>query len=146
MHALGYPPHFTFAIYDTCQVSEEDARNAIERAAEAETQVRVTFNSIRSFEGPPLVLWADPDSRAQLDRIHQRIHAVISPLLCRSHYRPRFWKPHCTLGTSIRDDRRADALAYARRFRGGLHAVFDAIDCMSFPPLRRTAERHLRAV
>jgi hypothetical protein len=53
MRALGYPPHFTFAIYDTDDVSEELRQAAIERATTGECELRLTFNRVRTFAGPP---------------------------------------------------------------------------------------------
>ncbi|MEJ0076731.1 MAG: 2'-5' RNA ligase family protein [Alphaproteobacteria bacterium] len=145
MRALGYAPHFTFAIYDTDEVSEKTRESAIERAARGGTALRLTFDRIGVFEGPSLVLWADPGSQSSLLRMHSAIHDVIDPALCRPHYRPGFWIPHCTLGMNIRADRRAEALGFAQGFRGGVDAIFDVIDCVTFPPLRVTAEKRLPA-
>ena len=39
MRALNYPPHFTFAIYDSDEVSEELARSAIDHAAAGEAEL-----------------------------------------------------------------------------------------------------------
>ncbi len=143
MRALDYPPHVTFAIYDGDAVSEQKACDAIERAAQGQWEFAVTFNRIRFFAGPPLVLWAAPEPEAPLRRMHAAIHAAIDPALCRAHYRPEFWTPHCSLGTRIRDDRRAEATAFAEDFHGGLLGTFDTIDCMAFPPLRAIAEKRL---
>jgi 2'-5' RNA ligase len=143
MRALNYSPHFTFAIYDTDGVSEQQARDAIERAADGEAESRITFNRIRTFAGLPLILWAAPEPQEALARMHQTIHATIDPMLCRPYYRPELWTPHCTLGTRIREERRDDAVAFAESFRGGVEAIFDVIDCMAFPPLRLIAEQRL---
>ncbi|MGB9369213.1 MAG: 2'-5' RNA ligase family protein [Xanthobacteraceae bacterium] len=143
MRALNYAPHFTFAIYDADHASKAERENAIERAARGATELRLTFDRIRVFEGPPLVLWADPGAQNSLLQMHKAIHDVIDPTLCRPYYRPGFWVPHCTLGMNIRQDRRADAMAFAQTFRGGVEAIFDVIDCVTFPPLRVTAETRL---
>jgi 2'-5' RNA ligase len=145
MRALGYAPHFTFAIYDTDHVSEMTRRDALEGAARGETELRLIFDRIGMFEGATLVLWADPGPQDSLRQMHKAIHDVIDPMLCRPHYRPGFWVPHCTLGMNIRADRRAEALAFAQSFRGGVEAIFDVIDCVTFPPLRVTAEKRLPA-
>jgi hypothetical protein len=50
------------------------------------------------------------------------------------------------LGMRVREERRNDALAFAESFRGGVQAVFDVIDCVTFPPVRITTEKRLRAV
>jgi 2'-5' RNA ligase len=145
MRALDYAPHFTFAIYDTDEVSDDQVRSAIEHAAAGESALRISFNRIRTFAGPPLVLWAVPEPQQSLTRMHAVIHAMIDPMLCRLHYRPSFWIPHCTLGMRVREERRDDALAFAERFRGGVQAVFDVMDCVTFPPVRITTEKRLPA-
>jgi 2'-5' RNA ligase len=145
MRALGYPPHLTFAIYDTDDIREDLRKAAIERATTGECEVRLTFNRIRTFAGPSLVLWAAPEPQDALMRMHEAIHTVIDPALCRPYYRPSFWVPHCTLGMAVRPERHEDAMAFAEDFRGGVGATFDVVDCVTFPPLRVTAEKHLRA-
>ena len=59
MRALGYRPHFTFAIYDAPAIDEKAAWDALLKAVTDETQLRIEFKRIRWFEGPPLVLWAE---------------------------------------------------------------------------------------
>src|SRR5512132_2183411 len=101
MRALKYAPHFTFAIYDTDDIGEATSRHAIERAAHGQTELRLTFGRIAVFEGPTLVLWADPGPSDSLLQMHKAVHEVIDPRLCRPYYRPDFWVPHCTLGMNI---------------------------------------------
>ena len=146
MRALDYPPHFTFAIYDSNEVDQAVARSAIEHAAAGEAELHITFNRLRTFAGPPLVLWAVPEPQEALIRMHRTIHATIDPMLCRPSYRPAFWTPHCTLGMRIQEDRRPDAAAFAESFRGGVGVVFNVIDIMAFPPLRLVAEKRLASV
>jgi 2'-5' RNA ligase len=74
MRALDYAPHFTFAIYDTDHIGETARENAIERAARGESQLRLTFDRVGVFEGPPLVLWADPGPHNTLLQMHKAIH------------------------------------------------------------------------
>jgi 2'-5' RNA ligase len=143
MRALDYAPHFTFAIYDDDAVSETMARRAMERAAVGETMVSVAFRTIRTFAGPPLVVWAEPDPCQALARMHAAIHQTIDPTLCRSHYRPGAWVAHCTLGTRIREEHRAHATAFAEGFRGRIEARFDTLDCVMFPPLRIVTDKRL---
>lgn len=144
MRAIGYPPHLTFAIYDTDEVAIESRRTAIDRAAAGKTELRLTFNRIRTFAGPPLVLWLDPAPKDTLRQMHDAIHAVIDPRLCRPHYRPGFWVPHCTLGMAIASEQSEKAAMFAENFRG-VDAVFDVVDCVTFPPLRIAAETRLAA-
>ena len=143
MRALGYRPHFTFAIYDAPAPDEKAAWDVMLAALAGETQLRITFNRIRWFEGSPLVLWAEPEADETLARIHAAISAAIDPAHCRPHYRPGAWTPHCTLGTAIADERRDDAMAFARAFDRTIEVVFDVADCVVFPPVRIIAERRL---
>jgi 2'-5' RNA ligase len=142
MRALGYRPHLTFAIYD--DVDESIAREAMQRAALDQAQLRVVFSRIRWFEGPPLVLWAEPSPEAALTRMHTSINASIDPARCRPHYRPEAWTPHCTLGMRIADARRSDAIVFAQSFNRRIEVLFDVVDCATFPPVRVIAEGKLR--
>lgn len=143
MRALGYRPHFTFAIYDSPAVDEKAAWDAMLAAVAGQTQLRIEFKRIRWFEGPPLVLWAEPEANETLARIHAAVSTAIDPVHCRPHYRPDAWTPHCTLGTAVADERRDDAIAFARAFDRGIEGLFDVADCVVFPPVRIIAERRL---
>jgi 2'-5' RNA ligase len=145
MRALDYPPHITFAIYDAPEVSKEIAIAAIENAAQGRRSIEITFNRIRTFDGPSLILWADPEPKEVLLEMHRKIHSAISPELCRTHYRPRSWMPHCTLAMRTASCRNADALAFAAAFRGGIHVAFDVVDCVALQPLQVVAEAPLNA-
>ena len=145
MRALGYRPHFTFAIYDAPAVDETTAWDAMRRAASGEAPLRVAFRRIRWFEGPPLVLWAEPVGEAALARLHRAVSAIIDPRLCRPHYRPGAWTAHCTLGMRIADARRDEAIAFAQSFDRSIEVLFDVVDCVSFPPVRVVAEQRLAA-
>jgi 2'-5' RNA ligase len=143
MRALGYSPHLTFAIYDAAAIDEKAAWGAMRAAVADEAQLRIEFKRLRWFEGSPLILWAEPISNAALTRIHSSISAVIDPAHCRPHYRPGIWTPHCTLGMHIADERRDDAIAFARSFDDKIEVLFDVADCVAFPPVRLMAEQRL---
>jgi 2'-5' RNA ligase len=143
MRILGYRPHFTFAIYDSPEIEEKTACEAMLRACAGEVPLRIEFRRIRWFEGLPLILWAEPVTDEALARWHASISAAIDPSHCRSHYRPGTWMPHCTLGTRIADGKRADAIAFARSFNRSMTVLFDVVDCVVFPPVRVVAERKL---
>ncbi|WP_342029892.1 2'-5' RNA ligase family protein [Methylobacterium indicum] len=136
MALLGYPPHVTLAIYEGDVVGENEVRRALDEATRNIGAMTLTFDAIRSFEGPPMVLWASPRPSVVLRKIHEAVHATIDPMSCRLHYRPGTWRPHCTLGTQVRNDRREAALAYARNADSVFDVVFDAIDCIYFPPIK----------
>lgn len=135
MALLGYPPHVTLAIYDGDAVREVEVRDALGQASQDLHALTLTFDAICTFDGPPMVLWASPRTSMILQNIHDAIHAVIDPVCCRSYYRPGVWKPHCTLGTAVRDDRRDAALAFANEVRNVFDVTFDALDCIHFPPI-----------
>ena len=77
MRALGYRPHFTFAIYDSPEIEEKTTWEAMLRAVKDEAQLRIEFRRIRWFVGPPLVLWAEPAADQALARWHASISAII---------------------------------------------------------------------
>ena len=143
MRTIGYRPHFTFAIYDSPEIEEKTAWEAMLCAVEGEAQLRIEFRRIRWFVGPPLVLWAEPAAGETLTRWHASISAAIDPAHCRSHYRPGAWTPHCTLGTRITHAKSNDARAFARSFDQSISVLFDVVDCVVFPPVRVVAERRL---
>ena len=143
MRTLNYPPHITFAVYDAPDVTEKLATALMRQTANGRAAIEIGFNRIRHFPGSPLILWADPEPKQALLEMHQHIHSEIEPELCRSHYRPGSWSPHCTLATRILPDHDAEALAFADGFRGGVRVIFDRIDCVQYPPVRVLAEAGL---
>lgn len=90
-------------------------------------------------------MWGEPKPDEALLEIHRNIHAEIDPALCREHYRPGSWTPHCTLAMRTLPDRDAEAMAFAGRFRGGVRVIFDRVDCVQYPPVTIVAEVALPA-
>jgi hypothetical protein len=45
----------------------------------------------------------------------------------------------------VADERRDDAIAFARAFDCSIEVLFDVADCDVFPPVRIAAERELRS-
>lgn len=135
MARLGYPPHITLAIYDVDAVTDADARAALDHATRNLSALTLIFDAIRSFDGPPMVLWASPHPSKILSDIHMAVHAVIDPGHCRPYYRPGAWVPHCTLATMVKNDRREAALSFAKAFQHEVEVTFDALDCVYFPPI-----------
>ena len=88
MASLGYPPHITLAIYDGEEASEVECREAMRHAGRNKDTELISFNGIRTFDGPPLVLWAEPQPSETLLAVHAAIHAIMDPLKCRAYYRP----------------------------------------------------------
>ena len=138
MRALGYPPHLTFAVYDT--LTTGDLKPALDTAFARQAPFSLVFESIRIFEGPALVLWAAPRPCAALGDAHAIIHRIIDPAFCRPHYRPGAWVPHCTLAMQVPTKRRQDALAFASHPVELFEVVFDVADIVQFPPVRVAQE------
>jgi 2'-5' RNA ligase len=145
MRALNYPPHISFAVYDSPEVTEAMAVAAMRHLAEGRTPIELRFDRIRSFAGSPLVLWADPEPKDTLLEMHLQVHSTIDPVLCRPHYRPGNWIPHCTLAINTLPGRNNEALAFAESFRANVRVVFDKIDCIKYPPVSVVAETRLSA-
>jgi 2'-5' RNA ligase len=134
MEALNYLPHITLAVYDRLDV--EQAYAALDAvAAYHPAAVRLTFTRVRHFDGLPLVLWAAPEPDAALADAHALVHELIDPALCRPHYRPGAWVPHCTVATGVPDERRDEALAFAGGPIAPFSVLFDRLDCVRFPPV-----------
>ena len=138
MAALGHPPHVTLAVY--ADLARDRLRSVVETAFAGRHALRIVFDGIRHFDGPPLVLWAAPSDSDTLHRAHAEVHRLVDPTLCHPHYRPGAWAPHCTLGTEVLESRRDDALAFARRAIAPFAVVFDAADGVAFPPVEVIAE------
>ena len=134
MRALNYPPHITFAVYD--RIDGDSLGNSLRNVFAGQSALRLAFERLRYFDSPSLVLWAAPVETPALRRLHQAIRRQIDAALCRPHYRPGAWVPHCTLATRIRDDRRAKALAFVDRPMQPFEVVFDVADCIAFAPVR----------
>jgi 2'-5' RNA ligase len=135
MALLGYPPHITLAIYDDGAVREANVLDALDQASQNLRALTLTFEGVRTFDGPPLALWASPRPSTSLQGLHDAIHAVVDPTYCRPHYRPGAWKPHCTLAMEVRDDQREAALAFAASVSTEFEVTFDGLDCIYFPPV-----------
>jgi len=134
MQTLGYPPHFTLAIYQNAD--GYDFRKAVGEIFAKTSQIRVIFDEIKYFDASPLVLWASPKSNHELDQLHAAIHAKIDPQLCDELYRPQAWVAHCTLGTGILETSRKDAMSFASSTIEPFEVVFDTIDLIEFYPIR----------
>lgn len=133
MERLGYAPHLTFAIYD--DIDQALVERTVYSVFATQPPLRVTFDGIRSFDTSPMVLWASPRDTTLLKALHAAIHEIVDPSLCREHYRPGTWIPHCTLGTRIGNALRDRALAFASDMTEPFEVVFDTADTISFPPV-----------
>ena len=141
MAALDYAPHITLAVYDDVDPGRLSA--VLAEAFTGASALRLTFTRLRFFDNVPLVLWADPSFSQALASAHARVHARIDPGLCRPHYRPGAWVPHCTLEAQITAEHRDEAIVLAARPIPAFEVIFDVADCVSFPPVVVIAEQPL---
>lgn len=141
MQALNYPPHFTFAIYDS--IGADVLRSAACKVFSGCRKLNIRFETIRYFDAQPLTLWLEPADRGELRALYEAVHRSIDPALCRPHYRPDTWIAHCTLGTDVRSANREAALALAGSMSDPIEVVFDMGDCVLFPPVEILEEYEL---
>jgi 2'-5' RNA ligase len=141
MVTLNYPPHITLAVYD--DIDPDVLKAVLQRGFAEAPALLLTFTRLCFFDSDPLVLWADPSPSPALAEAYSAIHACIDPAKCHPHYRPGAWIPHCTLGTQIKEEHRADAIAFTARSIETFDVLFDVADCVSFPPVAVLDEKAL---
>ncbi|AYG65309.1 MULTISPECIES: 2'-5' RNA ligase family protein [unclassified Rhizobium] len=133
MQALNYPPHLTFAVYPDVAVPWLVA--AAQKAFANVPPLSIEFSGIDHFPNEMLVLWARPVDDRVLRQIHSAIHDEIDPALCHEHSRPDRWQPHCTIAMKISAHAAEEALTWAKATPARFTLTFDAVDCVSFPPV-----------
>jgi 2'-5' RNA ligase len=116
---------------------------ALAEAFAGASALNLTFARLDYFHTEPLVLWAEPSPLPALNSAYEAVHARIDPSLCHPHYRPGAWVPHCSLGTKIPADRRAEAITLAVQPIEPFQVTFDVADCVSFPPVVVLREHRL---
>jgi 2'-5' RNA ligase len=143
MEALEYPPHITFVIYENIEV--QAMTKAMTSAFNGRDSPTIRFEGIDYFESPDtIVLWAKPVIPAWIWSVHTYIHTQIDTTLCRPHYRPGHWVPHCSLALSISQARKAQALELVKQYIEPFEVRFDIADCASFMPVKILQEVKLR--
>lgn len=142
IRALGYPPHITLARYPG--IAPALLLQAAEECA-GEESCSLTFDRIGMFDVDPVVLWLSPRPNQRLSLLHGTIHRIISPDLCDPYYRPQGWTPHLTLAMAVSRARRTEALDFAAQPIEPFELLFDAVDCVSWPPIRVLHTIPLRA-
>jgi len=133
MQALNYKPHLTLAIYDN--VRPEPPLQAVRKVFRGMPALSIEFSGIHHFTNELLVLWVRPVDDSALRHIHQALHREIDPLLCREHYRPARWQPHCTIAMHIPQTSAASALTWAAETPARFTIGFDVVDTLRFPPV-----------
>ena len=144
MAGLNYPPHITLTIYD--DIDPDRLYSAFESAVSGLPTISARFEHLDTFVTPSaVVVWAAPILGSEVYALHERIHSLIEPEMCRPHYRPASWVPHCSLATAIELRREEEALETANRSIEPFEVVFDVVDCVSFLPVQVLRERNLPA-
>lgn len=144
MSAMDYPPHVTLAIYDG--VSEAQLRDAMRRVFRPIAPIQLTFSKLAVFTEPRFVVWADPAPSAVLRACHAALHAAIDPALCREHYQPSVWWPHCTLAMNVPPVNQVPVMTMVNAPMQPFDVVFDVADCIAFPPMTVIEEHALGEV
>ena len=134
MAALDHPPHVTLAVYDS--VSDRQLSESLRSVFHVHPPIQLRFSKLAFFETPELVFRAAPDRSENLLHVHSAIHERIDPRLCRSHYRPGLWVPHCTLATDVSADNKEEAIALAAETIEPFEVLFDTAECVEFYPIR----------
>jgi 2'-5' RNA ligase len=130
------------AIYD--DIPENRLRETLRSVFRAHPPLRLRFSKLACFEQPQLVFWAAPDESESLLNVHAAIHQVVEPSLCREHYRPKAWTPHCTLATRVSAANTGKAIALAAEKIEPFEVLFNKADCVEFHPLRIIEDCTLR--
>lgn len=131
--ASNYCPHVTLCIFD--HVDPQVICKHLCAVFSKQRRLILNFCRLRFVNAIPGVVWIEPDSSFELHGIHSAIHERIDPQLCRRHYRPGHWIPHCTLGYRIATDRRSDAQLFASHTPVRFQATFDTASCVSSHPI-----------
>jgi 2'-5' RNA ligase len=143
MDSLGYPPHFTLAVFDYARESTLIA--AVESLAASLSRVAVRFDRISHFETPTsIILWAAPADTPPLVKIHRSVHDSVTSENCRAKYRPGIWVPHCSLAVAIDPSRRREAMAIIQTEIAPFEVIFDVVDCAHFHPVEIVHEKDLQ--
>jgi len=124
----------TLAVYDS--IPERQLSEALRSVFGVHPPLRLQFSKLAFFEAPELVFWAAPEQSEHLLRAHSAIHELIHPSLCRSHYQPGVWVPHCTLATQVTAGNKEEAIALAAGAIEPFEVLFDKAECVEFYPIR----------
>ncbi|CVI64453.1 2'-5' RNA ligase family protein (plasmid) [Agrobacterium leguminum] len=143
IEALGYAPHLTLARFG------EATPNSLLEAARSLQQTRafsLTFDHIGYFDVNPIVLWLSPRPSQQLLDLHAELHEHVDPQLCDPHYLPSCWTPHLTTASSVDVAHRDKVMEFVSLPFEPLSLSFDAIDVVSWPPVRILSRMPLQQV
>jgi 2'-5' RNA ligase len=129
---LGYPPHVTLAVYDSLAV--DAAATALDRVFDSLVRMPVTLTDFATFGAGSGVCYAALAPSPDLMRLHQATVDAIGEI-CRLHYQPRRWTPHCTLAVGMSDTDLVRADSFLKADWRSLTGVFEAATLVEFAPV-----------
>lgn len=140
--ASNYHPHITLGIYD--DIDPQTPCEHLDAVFRTQRRIVVDFGRLRFVNAVPGVVWIEPELSSELYGLHAAIHNRIDPGLCRQHYRPGQWIPHCTLGYHVTASRRAEAQSFATKTAISFQTTFDFASCVSSHPIEIIRECELQ--
>lgn len=141
MRRLRYPPHITLAVYDKLPQGFPDTLGPVFAQTK---RLEIKFQALGHFQAPHgIVLWVAPGDSDRLASLHESVHALIDPNLCRLNYQPGRWVPHCSIATAVDAGAQEAALQYAAEAIDPFVVIFDVADCVSFSPVKIMMETQL---
>jgi 2'-5' RNA ligase len=105
--------------------------------------ITLVFNRISVFDTDPLVLWLNPHANSDLLDIQAGLHGLIGEQHGDPHYHPEFWRPHCTIASSVLSKNRLAAKAFADEPIEPFAMTFDFVDVLEWPPVIHIDSRRL---
>ncbi|RWM89017.1 MAG: 2'-5' RNA ligase family protein [Mesorhizobium sp.] len=137
---MNYAPHMTLARYEDIDPTLLVAGLEVFKGVRPITLV---FDRIRVFDTEPLVLWLNPLADSELLDIQARLHSLVGEQHGDPHYRPEFWRPHCTIASSVLSKHRLAAKAFADEPLESFPMTFDVADALERPPVTQIDSRKL---
>lgn len=140
IRSLNYAPHLTLARYENVDLALLVAGLDVFKGV---GPITLIFDSIGVFDTEPQILWLKPRMGSELLSIHTQLHALVGEQHSDPHYRPQFWRPHCTIASSVLSKHRLAAKAFADEPIEPFQMAFDVADVLEWPPVRQIESRKL---
>jgi 2'-5' RNA ligase len=93
------------------------------------------------------VLFLRPDQPAELLKIHSELHEALRGAVkgSNSHYLPKNWVPHCTLGMSLTPSQMRKALKILRGIKPSIKGACCRLALVEYYPIKEMAAFKLRS-
>jgi 2'-5' RNA ligase len=129
---FGYPPHLTLAVYDT--LAADMAAVALDQVFNNIGQTAVTLTGFATFGTGSGVCYAALAPSPELVRLHAAAVDAVGEI-CRPHYQPGRWTPHCTLAVGVSDPDMNRAKVLLEKDWRSLTGVFEQASLVEFAPV-----------